>query len=137
MNTFSHVLSLKKFTSSNHSQEAPRGIGSTKTREQSKNEEVMEASLQEILTFKGQRNFQEEGKGRLITLLWSRPTGQAVQTRARGGQMVPRWTYPGGKNINYQLSRDFPCGPVVKTPHSQCRGPRFAPVRELDPTCCN
>ena len=39
-------------------------------------EEVMEASLQEILTFKGQRNFQEEGKGRLITMLWSRTTGQ-------------------------------------------------------------
>ena len=23
--------------------------------------------------------------------------------------------------------RDFPGGPVAKTPHSQCRGPRFTP----------
>ena len=29
---------------------------------------------------------------------------------------------------------DFPGGAVVKTPSSQCRGPRF---RELDPTCRN
>ena len=26
------------------------------------------------------------------------------------------------------------CGPMVKTPHSQCRGARF---RELDFICCN
>ena len=26
-----------------------------------------------------------------------------------------------------ELSRDFPGGPVVKTPHSQCRGPGFDP----------
>ena len=25
------------------------------------------------------------------------------------------------------LSRDFPGGPVVKTPHSQCRGDGFSP----------
>ena len=32
--------------------------------------------------------------------------------------------------------RDFPSGPVVKTLHSQCRGPRFNPwVRELDLPC--
>ena len=40
--------------------------------------------------------------------------------------------------INYQnnIGRDFLGSPVGKTPHSQCRGPRFNPlVRELDPTC--
>ena len=58
---FFRWANLKKLISSNHSQEAPKGIGTTKTREQFKKEEVMEASLQEILTLKGQRNFQEEG----------------------------------------------------------------------------
>ena len=34
--------------------------------------------------------------------------------------------------------RDFPGGPLAKTPHSQCRGPGFNPlVSELDPTCHN
>ena len=34
--------------------------------------------------------------------------------------------------------RDFPGGPVVKTPCSQCRGHRFdSPIRELDSTCHN
>ena len=33
------------------------------------------------------------------------------------------------------LLRNFPCGPVAKTPHSQCRGPAIQSlVRELDPT---
>ena len=30
---------------------------------------------------------------------------------------------------------DVPGGPVVTTPHSQCKGPRFCPWWELDPTC--
>ena len=31
---------------------------------------------------------------------------------------------------------DFPGGPVVKSPHSQCRGPGFNPLaRKLEPAC--
>ena len=33
--------------------------------------------------------------------------------------------------------RGFPGGPVAKTLHSQCRGPRFNPSSKLDPTCHN
>ena len=37
-----------------------------------------------------------------------------------------------------KTNRDFPGGPVVKTPHSQCRGARVRSlVRELDPACRN
>ena len=32
-----------------------------------------------------------------------------------------------GKVIEGHVKRDFPDGPVAKTPHSQCRGPRFDP----------
>ena len=32
-----------------------------------------------------------------------------------------------GKVIEGCVKRDFPGGPVAKTPHSQCRGPRFDP----------
>ena len=34
------------------------------------------------------------------------------------------WTQGSEK---YSKNRDFPGGPVAKTPHSQCRGPRFKP----------
>ena len=41
--------------------------------------------------------------------------------------------------------RDFPGGPVAKTPHSQCRGPSFDPGQGTrsympqlkDSVCCN
>ena len=44
-----------------------------------------------------------------------------------------------------KVGRDFPGGPVAKTPHSQCRGPRFNPLSEnliphaatKDPACHN
>ena len=32
-----------------------------------------------------------------------------------------------GKMLLRLLWRDFPAGPVAKTPHSQCRGSRFSP----------
>ena len=46
--------------------------------------------------------------------------------------------------LNY-IARDFPGGPVAKTPHSQCRGRGFDPwsgnwiphATAKDPTCCN
>ena len=39
--------------------------------------------------------------------------------------------------LKNHLTRDFHSGPVAKTLHSQCRGPRvWSLVRELDPTCC-
>ena len=42
-------------------------------------------------------------------------------------------------------TRDFPGGPVAKTPRSQCRGPRFNPwsgnetyhTTTKEPPCCN
>ena len=35
-------------------------------------------------------------------------------------------------------NRDFPSGPVAKTPHFQCKGAGVpSRVGELDPTCCN
>ena len=36
---------------------------------------------------------------------------------------------PKGQLLEARKERqgDFPGGPVVKTPHSQCRGPRFDP----------
>ena len=37
--------------------------------------------------------------------------------------------------ILYTPDRDFPGGAVVKTPCSQCRGPRFDPWSRLDPIC--
>ena len=41
--------------------------------------------------------------------------------------------------------RDFPGGPVAKTPYSQCRGPEFDPwsgnkithATDKDPACCS
>ena len=37
-----------------------------------------------------------------------------------------------------RLPRDFPGGPLTRTPSSQCRGPRVPSlVRELDPECYN
>lgn len=60
----------------------------------------METSPQEILTKKGQRNSQEEGKGSLMKMLWSRSTGQAVQTRDGERQRAPRRTCAGGKKMN-------------------------------------
>ena len=40
--------------------------------------------------------------------------------------------------LNKTQAGDFPQGPVAKTLHSQCRGPRVqSVVRELDPTCHN
>ena len=42
----------------------------------------------------------------------------------------------GGTFINLKCGWDFPGSPVVKTPGSQCRGPRFDSwFRELDPAC--
>jgi len=47
----------------------------------------------------------------------------------------------GIKNHKRQIktpSRDFPGGPVIKTPRSQCRVPGIGfLVRKLDPTCCS
>ena len=38
---------------------------------------------------------------------------------------------------NLKHSRDFPGGPVVKTPHFHCRGSRFDPCSgNSDPACC-
>ena len=40
------------------------------------------------------------------------------------------------RSINIPWARDFPGGPVVKTPRSHCRGPRVQSlVGELDPAC--
>ena len=40
----------------------------------------------------------------------------------------------GGKILELNsVSKDFPVGPVTKTPCSQCRGPGLIPIRELDP----
>ena len=56
--------------------------------------------------------------------------------RTGGGVMLniiqPTWQAPNrkppGPNVNRaEGNRDFSGSPVVKTPHSQCRGPRFDP----------
>ena len=35
--------------------------------------------------------------------------------------------FSNGPELSKSKARDFPGGPVVKTPSSQCRGPRFDP----------
>ena len=41
-----------------------------------------------------------------------------------------------GTNVFKEKSRDFPGGPLAKTPCSRCRGPQVPSlVRELDPAC--
>ena len=61
-----------------------------------------------------------------------------LQLREKIKQELKEVQYGGlwGKVNNGNL-RDFTGGPVVKTLHSQCRGPGVIPSRELDPTCCN
>ena len=42
------------------------------------------------------------------------------------------------KCLEHWLAEEFSGGPVAKTLHSQCKGPRFNPSSTLQvPTCCN
>ena len=52
------------------------------------------------------------------------------------GAKIPHATQCNQKFFN--ISRDFPGGPVAETPHSQRKGPEFDPlVRDLGPVCRN
>lgn len=56
----------------------------------------METSQQEILIKKKK---VQRSKGSLMKMLWSRPTGRAVQTRDGERQKAPRRAYVGGKKM--------------------------------------
>ena len=89
-------------------------------------------------------------RAQLLRGMWDLPRpGLEPTSPALAGRLST--TPPPGKPLNgllkisilFRLKRtlyhwDFPGGPVVKTPCSQCRGPRLIPlVRELEPTCRN
>ena len=47
--------------------------------------------------------------------------------RRKSYQVPIGYKDPGGKKVKNRKERDFPGGPVVKTPCFQCRGCRFSP----------
>ena len=57
--------------------------------------------------------------------------GQGTKILHAVGQLSPRSAAQTQRRQNKCLflnaSKDFPGNPVVKTPHFQCRGPRFSP----------